>query len=376
MKEEIPLDKLIDLIIIDYDKERIETGIKRQIMVQENKEPDYLPLFLHGKIPEMDRFPSYDRRDQFYDPEKMLYTLLWGCLSIIRGKADNIPCVRVNFGTGFLATVFGLEQQIFPDKMPWLKSHLEIEKIMRMQIEDLEPLENKGLIPQWKQYTDFYREKLKDIPFIKMYLPDTQGVFDLAHLVAGDIIFTEFYDNQDFINHLLFLTSHVYRFSSILMKYYLNEPVDSGYHGEIIMAHAGVRTCEDTTTLLSPQIFEKIYPYFQKSISDFGAFVHFCGNGRHLLQYFLNCPYVKIINFGNPEMFDWDKTINEITNYGKTYYGTVKRKQGEEMKEYFERVLNPLKRKGNLMFAPVLFDNEDTQKALEIWHKIQDKKFS
>lgn len=190
MKEEIPLDKLIDLIINDYDKERIETGIKRQIMVQENKEPDYLPLFLHGKIPEMDRFPSYDRRDQFYDPEKMLYTLLWGCLSIIRGKADNIPCVRVNFGTGFLATVFGLEQQIFPDKMPWLKSHLEIEKIMKMQIEDLEPLENKGLIPQWKQYTDFYREKLKDIPFIKMYLPDTQGFLTLLTLLQ-EILFLQ-----------------------------------------------------------------------------------------------------------------------------------------------------------------------------------------
>ncbi|MCX7705308.1 MAG: hypothetical protein N2115_03495, partial [bacterium] len=341
-----------------------------------NREPDYIPILLHGDVAEMEKFPSYDRKEQFYDPDKMLYTLLWDCLSILRGKGDNIPCVRVNFGTGFLATVFGLKQEVFPDKMPWLKSHLEKQQILNMKIEDLEPIEKKGLIPEWIKYTKVYIEKLKEIPFIRMYLPDTQGVFDLSHLVAGDIIFTEFYDDFEFVNHLLNLTTHTYVAASAFMKNFIGEPAHSGFHGEIFMANAGVRSCEDTTTLLSPEIFKNVYPHFEKSISQFGAFLHFCGSGSHLIEYFLNCQYIKIINFGNPERFDWKEIMKAIAGHKKTYYGTVKRLDGESLTDYFNRVLEPLERKSNLMFAPQLRNDEEPQYALELWHKLQDKKFS
>lgn len=377
MKEKIPVDKLIDLIKREYNEKRMDTGIKRQMMVQENREPDYLPLFLHGRVPEMKNFPSYDRKQQFYNPERMFYTLLWGCLSILRGKGDNVPCIRVNFGTGFLASVFGLQQQIFPDKMPWLKSHLEKEKILNIKIEDLEPIETKGLMPEWKEYTEYYQEKIKEIPFIKIYLPDTQGVFDLAHLVAGDRIFTDFYEDSEFVRHLFELSTHVYVSASTFMKNFIKEPLNSGFHNEIVMANAGVRTCEDTTTLLSPAIFQRyVQQYFETSISKFGAYLHFCGNGSHLIEYFVACNDIKIINFGNPEMFDWRKTIRLFAQHKKTYYGTVKRISGESLSDYFSRVLEPLERKSNLMFAPQLFDKEEPEEALELWHRIQDKKFS
>ena len=373
--EKVPLDELIELIKKEYDRERLVVARKRQIAVQSNMEPDYIPIMLHGRVPEIEKFPSYDRKQQFFEPEKMLYTLLWGCLSVLRGKGDNIPCVRVNFGTGFLATIFGLNQEVFPDKMPWLKSHLDKNFLMKMKTEDLYPIEEKGLIPEWKRYTLFYQTKLKEIPFIRMYLPDTQGVFDLAHLVAGDIIFTEFYDDPGFVEHLLSLAGSAYVSASIFMKNFIGEPPDRGFHGEILMADAGVRTCEDTTTLLSPEIFKKVYPYFEKSISGFGAFLHFCGSGSHILEYFLNCPYVKIINFGNPEKFEWEETMKAIVKHKKTYYGTVKRIKGETLADYFKRVLEPLEKKSNLIFAPQLVKGEDCQEAIELWHRLQDKKF-
>lgn len=374
--EKVPIDELIELIKNEYDEKRLNLAIERQKAVQNNQEPDYIPIFLYGKVPEIEKFPSYDRRQQFYDPEKMLYTLLWGCLSVLRGKGDNIPCVRVNFGTGFLATVFGLSQDVFPDKMPWLKSHLDKKEILRLEIENLEPIEKKGLIPDWIRFTNFYKEKLKEVPFIKIYLPDTQGVFDLAHLVTGERIFTEFYDDQKFIEHLLELTGYVYISASIFMKDFVGEPLCRGFHGEILMENAGVRTCEDTTTLLSPDLFKIVYPYFEKSISKFGAFLHFCGSGLHLMKFFLGCPYIKIINFGNPERFDWNETMRAIARHKKTYYGTVKRLEGESLADYLARVLEPLERKSNLMFTPQRRDGEEPEQILEIWYNLQDKKFS
>ncbi|MCM8817536.1 MAG: hypothetical protein NC913_08540 [Candidatus Omnitrophica bacterium] len=374
--EKVPIDELIRLIKREYDEKRLNLAIERQKAVQNNLDPDYIPVFLYGKVPEMEKFPSYDRKQQFYDPEKMLYTLLWGCLSILRGKGDNIPCVRVNFGTGFLATVFGLQQEVFPDKMPWLKAHLGKDEILKTRVEDLEPVEKKGLMPEWIRYTEFYKEKLKEVPFVRMYLPDTQGVFDLAHLVAGDRIFTDFYDDQKFIEYLLNLTTHVYVSASVFMKNFIGEPLSSGFHNEIVMANAGVRTCEDTTTLLSPDLFKIVYPYFERSISKFGAFLHFCGSGSHLMEVFLSCPYVKIINFGNPERFNWNETMKTIAKHKKTYFGTVKRLEEETLTDYFSRVLEPLERKSNLMFVPQLKNDEDPGQVIEIWHNIQDKKFS
>ncbi len=373
--EKVPIDDLIALIKKEYDEKRLQCAIERQIATQNNREPDYLPIFLHGKVPEMEEFPSYDRKEQFYDPEKMLYMLLWGALAILRGKSDGIPCVRVNFGTGFLATVFGLQQEVFPDKMPWLKAHLDKKDILEMTVEDLEPIEEKGLMSEWKRYTEYYKEKLKDIQFVKLYLPDTQGVFDLAHLVSGDIIFTEFYDDINFVQHLLNLSLHAYVSATTYMKECIGEPMKSGFHGEIYMACCGVRSCEDTTTLLSPEIYKSVYPYFNRSLEQFNGFVHFCGSGAHLLQYFLNCDYVKIINFGNPERFDWNETIKLFVKYGKTYYGTVKRFDGEALPDYFERVLEPLERKSNLMFVPQLLPGEEPEQAIEIWYNVQNKKF-
>ncbi|MCM8789029.1 MAG: hypothetical protein NC907_04495 [Candidatus Omnitrophica bacterium] len=374
--ERVPLDELIGMIKKEYDEKKMALAIKRQEAVQNNCEPDYIPIVLYGKVPEMEKFPSYDMKQQFYDPEKMLYTQLWGCLSTLRGKGDNIPCVRVNFGTGFLATIFGLNQEVFPDKMPWTREHLDKNEILRLKIEDLEPVEKKGLMPDWIRYTEFYKSKLKEIPFVRMYLSDTQGVFDLAHLVAGDRIFTEFFDDEKFVDYLLDFTTSVYVSASVLMKNFIGEPLCRGFHSGIFMANAGVRSCEDTTTLLSPELFKKVYPYFEKAISKFGAFLHFCGRGSHLMEFFLQCPYIKIINFGNPERFDWIDTMRAIAKNRKTYYGAVKRQENESLTEYLTRVLEPLEKKSNLIFAPQLRKGEEPQEVIEIWHSLQDNKFS
>ncbi|MGB9643223.1 MAG: hypothetical protein ACPL3Q_08525, partial [Candidatus Ratteibacteria bacterium] len=110
-------------------------------------------------------------------------------------------------------------------------------------------------------------------------------------------------------------------------------------------------------------------------LENFKGFVHFCGSGSHILEYFLNCEHVKIINFGNPERFGWNETMKLIARHGKTYYGTVNRFAGESLFEYFERVLEPIERKCNLMFVPQLRSGEEPEEAIEIWHNLQDKKF-
>jgi len=199
MNTQIPIDELLDLIRKEIDPAILEKARERQAAVWEGKKPDYLPIILYeSALPKRNQYPVFDLKEQFFDPEKMLYEQLWPVLDILRSKSDGVPSVRVNFGTGFLATVFGLEQDIFPDKMPWLQRHLTKEEILKLTVEDLEPIAEKGLMPDCRRYINLYQERLNGTP-VKIYLPDTQGPFDIAHLVLGDSIFTEFYDDPAFV---------------------------------------------------------------------------------------------------------------------------------------------------------------------------------
>lgn len=375
MEPKVPLEEIISLVKEETNSYILQQGRKRQEAIWQRKEPDYLPILLTGQISEREIYPAYNLKEQFFNWEKMLYEQLWLALSTLRAKSDAIPSVRVDFGTGFLATVFGLEQQVFPDKMPWLKEHLTKKDIVNLTPEDLEPIEEKGLMPKCHEYIQYYQEILKDTP-VKIYLPDTQGAFDLAHLVLGDSVFTELYDDPEFMQHFLNLTSYVYQQASSLLKSWIGEPEKAGCHSNgLSMAECGVRSCEDSSTLISPDSFNFILPFLRASIRGFGGWVHFCGGGKHILEVTLNSPEVKGVNFGNPEKFDWPVTLGKISSSGKVYYGVVAREEKEGLSDYFRRVLAPLKRKSHLIFCPSLRPEENPAEVIDTWYSVQDEIF-
>jgi len=376
MDNQVPIDELLGLIKKEVDPAVLGKARERQAAVWEGKRPDYLPILLSGSaIPERNQYPVFDLKEQFFDPKKMLYEQLWPALGVLRSKSDSVPSVRVNFGTGFLATVFGLEQDIFPDKMPWLQRHLVKEEILKMTVKDLEPVAEKGLMPDCLEYIKFYREQLHGTP-IKIYLPDTQGPFDIAHLVLSDSIFTEFYDDPAFVRRLLTLATYAYRTASRIIKQWIGEPETGGCHSNgLYLSGCGVRACEDTTTLLSPALLAVVTPFIQEALEPFGGFVHFCGSGQNLLDRILRLPAVKGVNFGNPERYPWGEVIAQIVSAGKVYYGSVGRNEKEPLSEYFERVLSGLKTKGNLIFTPAINPDEPASEAITLWHKIQDRCF-
>lgn len=374
MSDQVPLDVVLDLIRDATDPQVLQQARERQKAVWEGVEPDYLPLVVDGAAPERSDYPSYNLEEQFHDPEKMLFEQLWGALRGLRGKADGMPSIRVNFGCGFVASVFGLKQEIFPDKMPWLQERLTKSEVLKLTPDSLEPITEKGLMPECRRYLELYQEKLEGTE-IKIYLADTQGPFDTAHLVLGDSLLTELYDDPGFVRHLLTLTSYAYREVSRAIKNWIGEPDESGHHGRLYMSNCGVRCCEDTTTLLSPPLVEQTLPFLQDGVSPFGAWVHFCGGHEHLLKAYLSLPETRGLNFGNPELFEWGPTLSQIAEADKVYYGGVPRRDAEPLDEYFRRILSPLERKGHLIFSPALRGEETAPEALRVWHEVQDSIF-
>jgi len=138
-------------------------------------------------------------------------------------------------------------------------------------------------------------------------MADTQAPFDLAALAWGHGILTGLYDHPDTVHRLLDLMTEAYIAYSHHRKQRLGEPLTSGYHCcGLKLARGGVHLSDDSAVLCSAEIYrEFIQPYNARALAPFaGGWLHFCGNGNHILDQMLATPGVNAIHLGNPDNCD------------------------------------------------------------------------
>ncbi len=354
---------------IEIHSEKIKDNIEKQKNVWQNKKTK-IPIILSKNDPEIKEYPDFNMKESFYNPEKMLYMQLKGIMNMVSEYSDLVPSVRFNFGTGFIPSIFGLESEIFEDKMPWLKKHLSKEEVKKFKFDDFEKIENMGLMQKVKEYLEVYKEFLTEN--IKIYLPDTQGPFDIAHLIRGDEIFTDIYDDLEFFKFLLEISTFIYIKVTEKLKQIIGEDFNKSYHGGCYyIDKGGIRICEDSITLLSPKHIEIILKYTQKCLKHFGGgWVHFCGKNQHLFNMLCEIPEVSGINFGNPEKYNFKLIFRKLNEKGKVYLGNVQREKDEKWDLYLKRIYELCEGK-NLIFIPNIKENEKIEEVYELWEKLQ-----
>lgn len=313
------------------------------------------PLMIQsGELPPAGReLPAPDYLQAAEDPELMLAYGLRQSLAGIAGESDLSPSIRPNLGCAVTLSCIGLEQQFFPDKMPWLDRHLQLEEIRELDPAKVQPC---GTFARGLEMIAFFRERLNGVPAI--YPMDTQGPFDLAHLIMGDDIFLLMYDEPEAVHQLMrFCTAFLEKLIR-RMKEAIGEPLTvTHYLGSICSDNFGIRICEDTAVLLAPdQIAEFVIPYSRQLAEHFGgAFCHYCGRNDELTAQLLAEPAFKVINFGQipgkPELHDFQEEMEKIAAAGKQYFGCWSRLPGERFRDYLLR-LRPHAEAGVL--APVL----------------------
>ena len=366
------IKRVIELVLNSADWEAIDKGKERQSAIWENREPDYLPLLLTDwETPELQNFPHYTLKEQFYCKEKMLFEQMKGLVSIGKTHSDAQLSVRVNMGVGILPSIFGL-QAVFPqdEQMPWFIGHLSKEEILKFEMPT--DIRSYGLMPRVVEYLEYFKSSL--LTGIKIYCFDTQGPFDIAHLIRGHEIYTDLYDDPKFVHSLLDIATTIYIEATKIFKQIVGEPLTSGYHGTLYIKSGGVRLCDDSSVNLSPTLFKEFsLPYIKKALAPFGGgWVHFCGDANHLLDMYLELEEIKGLNFGNPEKYDYPKIIEKILSKGKFYVGYIPRMQGEKLKDYFVRILAPLKgRKG--LILQMTREEASSNEILDLWRSSQDE---
>jgi len=364
------------LLKIVEEKKRIDSQGKDKIAdVLENKNIDTLPLIfwkpqnisVPGKI--------YDMEEQFYNKEKMLFGHLEEIADCAQNAFDAPLCLRPNFGTIFIPTMFGLEYKVPKDTFAWLTSHLSKDEIKKFEFPNLDEID---MLKKAIEYIRFFKEELPE--WIHVYLPDTLGPFEIAHAVYGDNIFYDLYDDAKFVHYLLELCTNMYIQITEKLKEVIGEERTTCHHGHalsrgIYMKNGGTRISEDSATLVSPKhIDEFIIPYDREALKAFGGgFIHYCGKHDYLLESFLKLDEVRAVHLGNPEMYDFDITMRKFEDYGKCYFGLWPKVGKENLDEYINRMKGATgggKRGLLLHFDEAMFPEYSCQDILQKWQTI------
>lgn len=369
----IEIERLIKIINL---KKRIDPqGEERIARVLENKKVDVLPLIFWR--PQNISVPgkTYDMKEQFYDKEKMLYAHLEEIEKCAENAFDALLCLRPNFGTIFIPSMFGLKYELPKDTFAWLTSHLTKDEIKKFKIPHLGEVDT---MKRAIEYLQFFKEELPE--WIQVYLPDTLGPFEIAHSVYGDNIFYEIYDDPKFVHYLLGLCTELYIQVTEKLKKVIGEERESCYHGHalvrgIYMRNGGVRISEDSATLLSSEhIDEFVIPYDKKALRAFGGgFVHYCGKHEYLLEAYLQLEEVRAINLGNPEMYKFNPTMQKFLSYGKCYFGLWPKKDKETLEEYIRRMkeFTDSGTRGLILhFDEAMFPEYSGQDILQKWRAV------
>ncbi len=364
--------------IVQIDNSRIAIAKDRQKKLWVGEKPDKPPIFISAPLTkEQEQIPDPDYKQAFYNSDLMLCSQMRGFFAAANSGSDSVPSIRANMGTGNLLSLLGRNQEVFPDKMPWFKDHFTKEEVAKLTSDNIRI---RGDFELGLKHIRRFKEVVPEVP---VYCVDNQGPFDLAHLILGDALFLEVYDDESFVRHLMELTVELSIRGVKWCKETIGEPIDQMHHGnEIYAENMGIRICEDTSAIVGPDTIDKfIIPYTTKLTDAFGgSWVHYCGYNEYLSDRLREIPNVRGINYGlipgKEDIHDkvFEREMEKFADSGKVFYGTWPRREGESGKDYLKRMHYWASQGSLLLSAGYAIGGEDgfsgAEDVLDFWYSL------
>lgn len=306
------LEARLELLDSLIDASHVRCAERLQEAAFSYEEVDRLPVIIPATV---DGWPTFPYSEAFHDPEKMLVNELASVYAGTKLRDDRVYSVRANYGVGTMASMFGCKTVLTMDNMPWCEplSERELLEALDCGVPDMDA----GFAKKVLDTEQFYLQRFSGYPNLReaihVYVCDTQGPFDTAHLVMGHRIYTEIYDNPRLVHRLLDLVTETYIQFTRAQKAIIVEGNDWSYHSTA-RVRGGVRICEDSATNLSPSSYlEFCRPYNERILSEFGGWIHYCGSGHQIFPHVISTPGLSGINFGNPDLQDFTLVYDEAS---------------------------------------------------------------
>lgn len=339
------------------------------------------PCLIFIPPPEGDSYTLEDYPHRFSDPVTMWRSEVARAKLVVDWPTDGIPTIRPNLGVVFVPSMAGLDYKVQPEQMPWPGQPVSREKIRAARGIDLTQTD---LMRRAEEFYALHRRQ--DGGDIVPYHADTQGVFDIAHLLYGEEVFFELPDEgeAEWIAELMGICHDLYVRASQHLKSALGERSSVMVHGHgtsqgLYFPDAGVRMSEDTATLLSPATIDRIIlPAIQRAAEPFGgAFVHFCGRHAPFFDALCGLECVRAIDLGNPEMYDTRRLLERCGASGIVLHSRIAPEgEGEPWERYVRRIAAMVRETGaRVVLRPLVVPRtrEECASMRDLWHELTER---
>ncbi|NOX65705.1 MAG: hypothetical protein GXO85_07875, partial [Chlorobi bacterium] len=202
--------------------------------------------------------------------------------------------------------------------MPAVESQLNYQQLKAINIDEID-FKNHWIINKYRNIIEAWKELLSDFPklaeAIHFSLPDLQGPFNLYFLLRGTDAYTDVILEPEFTHDVM------QKITTILINLtnYLAEYI--GYNGTGYYwnyCYPGkIRNVDDNSIQISPDLYnEFVLPYNEMLAEQCGGGIHhYCGKGDHIIEQVMSIKGNAGLNFGNPEMQNWDNIYEKALKH-------------------------------------------------------------
>ena len=276
-----------------------------------------------GKSPAKVPWPTVSINTAIGDVQAMLLQQLGGASQTLESGGSGLLCVRCNYGTGILPTLFGCEVFMMDEALATLPtakplgSRDRVLALLDAGVPDIKGGLGGKVFAAAEAFLSVFEKYPNIARCVDLYHPDVQGPIDVAELVWGSDMFYAFYEDAPLLRDLLELITQTY--SKFMREWYRLVPRRGEYSVHWGMLHRGALMLRNDSLMnLSPEAYvEFARPMDQRLLDEFGGgAIHFCGRGDHFISAMAELRGLSAINLSQPHLNDMEKVYRHTVDRG------------------------------------------------------------
>lgn len=251
------------------------------------------------------------------------------CSESLRKGTGEMLCLRSNYGTGIIPTMFDAEifympydTDTLPGSRPFANGKEDVMRIMDRNQLDY----GKGWAKDVFGMAERFQELTKNYPnisrFVHYYNPDLQGPLALLESTWGSSVYLDMYDDEESVEMALDFFTDVYIDFTKRWKA-LCPDFDDQHAVEWAMLHKGGTIIRNDAAMnISGAMYEEfVRPRDQRIIDSFGGCIHFCGRGDHYIEKVSQIHGLSGINMSQPDWNNMDIIYKHTVDKGLCIIG-------------------------------------------------------
>jgi len=320
---------------LDDLEARIEAGVEEELERQwvdflqgRSAGPIFSPRRSEAQKPGID-WPEISINKAIADDEAMLLSQFAACSEKLASGSGAFLCVRCNYGTSIIPSLFGVKLFIMdevhntlPTSWPMAGGKEAIRELVKQGVPNLDQALGEKTFSVGRQFQSIRQSYPNIGRYVHLYHPDLQGPMDICEVIWGSSLFLDVVDEPALVKDFLSLITETY--SAFMREWDKIAVSDSAWSVHWGFAHEGrIMLRDDSAMNFSPEMFEEfILPFDSQLLRELGGGgLHFCGKGDHYMHLAAAMPGLRAVNMSQPEYNNMETIYRQTVDQGLPLLG-------------------------------------------------------